>query len=97
MCVCAHLAQCECVPVQLLSEHESLCEHGFVIIGVLDDGGGGGVAKHRPHVTFKSLHHSCQQLLVPVEEINRTQHTCTHTTGTKSLYSNRTTWKLDKN
>lgn len=79
MQMCVYLAHCECVPVQPLSEHESLCEHGFVVVGVLDDGGGGGVAKHRPHVTFKCLHHSRQQLLVPVEDINRTQHTCTHT------------------
>lgn len=33
-----YLADSEGVPVQLLSEHESLCEQGFVVVGVLDDG-----------------------------------------------------------
>lgn len=69
LCVCVYLADREGVPVQLLSEHESLCEHGFVIVGVLDDGRGGGVAKHRAYVTFKRSHHGRHQLLVPVEEI----------------------------
>lgn len=36
--MCLYLADSERVPVQLLREHESLCEHGFVVVGVLDDG-----------------------------------------------------------
>lgn len=67
---CVYLADGEGVPVQLLGEHESLCQHGFVVVGVFDDGRGGGVAKHLTYVTFKCLHHTCQQLLVPVEEEN---------------------------
>lgn len=57
----------EGVAVKLLGEHESLSEHGFVVVGVLHDGGGGGVAKHRPHVTLERLHDRRLQLLVPVE------------------------------
>lgn len=51
--MCMHLADGEGVPVQLLCEHESLSEHSFVVVGVLDDGRGGGMTKHRAHVTFQ--------------------------------------------
>lgn len=64
-CVCVYLADGEGVPIQLLCEHESLCEHSFVVVGVLDEGRGGRMAKHRAHVAFECLHHSRQQLLVP--------------------------------
>lgn len=64
-----HLADGEGVPIQLLCEHESLSEHSFVIVGILDDGRGGGVTKHRPHVTFKWLYNCCDHLLVAVEKI----------------------------
>lgn len=73
MCkLCVYLADSERVPVQLLSEQQSLCEHSFVVVGVFDDGRGSGVAKHRAHVTFKCLNHSPHQLLVPVNAIKHT-------------------------
>lgn len=51
--LCTYPADGEGVPVQPLGEHESLREDGFVVVGVLDDGRGHGVAKHLPHVTFE--------------------------------------------
>lgn len=66
--ICMHLADGEGVPVQLLREHESLSEHSFVVVGVLDDGRGGGMTKHRAHVTFKWLNNCCDHLLIAVEK-----------------------------
>lgn len=70
VCVCVYLADSVGVAVQLICEHESLCEHRFVIVRILDDGRGSGVPEHLSHVTFKPVNHCCHQLFVPVEEVN---------------------------
>lgn len=66
--MCMHLADGEGVPVQLLCEHESLSKHSFVVVGILNDGRGSSVTKHRPHVTFKRLYNCCDHLLIAVEK-----------------------------
>jgi len=64
---CVYLADKVGVPVQLIGHHEPLSEHGLVVVGVLYNGRGVGVAKHLLHFTLKCLDHSRHQLLIPEE------------------------------
>lgn len=64
-----HLVKLKCVAIELLCQHVPLLQDGFVIIGILHDGGCFCMPEHFPHMALKASHYLCNLWLTPIPSV----------------------------
>ena len=64
-----HLVKLERVPIEFFRQHVPLLQDGFVIVGVLHNGGRFCMPQELPHVAFKALHYLCDLGFTPKADV----------------------------
>ena len=64
-----HLVKLERVPIEFLRQHVPLLQDGFVIVGVLHNGGRFRVPQELPHVALKASYYLCNLCFTPKSEV----------------------------